>query len=281
MPLTADDLLRIAHEHGFTQVSRRLITDWIEIGMLCSPEFQKGSRHGSSQRTFPHLQGQHFINVLRARRDIPVAPRDRRNRILGRVVYMWLLGIVGCPVDIPTEQARRALKTLSSKQLRLPLKAIQKDVAGVVDDLTHPNATPTQVRKAKLVLDSAMSRTPVRWDLVESVLGEVFAPLTADGRRPQRALTIGGRPAGVPEYVAGLQAIHRTLIALAAGQVSSEQLEEARCLYGRRFGHRAFVGANHMLVTLPSATDAPDREVETFHLVLSDLVGGSTVKIFP
>ncbi|AJF70373.1 hypothetical protein [Streptomyces vietnamensis] len=268
--LTIDDLLKMAHNHGFPQVSRRLVTDWIEIGLLCRPEFQKTTRHGSGKRTFPLVQGHLFIAALRARRDLPQPLRYRRSVSLRIVIYLWLLGLV----TIPTEQARRALRTFCQQQFQLPQGSLQDNAAMLVRLVTHPDAPRAQIRKATLVLENALATKQVRWDIVESALTEVCSPWPArPGQRIERGLLLDGEPAGIPEFVDGLRAIHQAAVALAAEQITAEQLDEARSRYLQRFGPRAIAkSVGVMLSGRPATADMGGPEIERFHLILSDLV---------
>ncbi|MFD3695066.1 hypothetical protein ACFWUZ_02735 [Streptomyces sp. NPDC058646] len=40
---TAEDLVRDAEALGIEQIFTRMITDWVEVGLLAAPEFEKST----------------------------------------------------------------------------------------------------------------------------------------------------------------------------------------------------------------------------------------------
>ncbi|MEV7069163.1 hypothetical protein AB0N97_41410 [Streptomyces collinus] len=50
---TSADLVADAHALGVMKASPRMVTSWVEDGMLANPEPRKTSAHGSDPRVFP------------------------------------------------------------------------------------------------------------------------------------------------------------------------------------------------------------------------------------
>ena len=104
-PGTAEDLVADAAAFGLA-ITTRMITDWVECGLLAAPAFQKSTQHGSDQRLFSAAQRQLFTDMLQARQRSPHSriPLDRLAEV---IVHIWL--DFHEAVDIT--QARRALRT--------------------------------------------------------------------------------------------------------------------------------------------------------------------------
>jgi hypothetical protein len=143
--------------------------------------------------------------------------------------------------DIPTEQVRRALRTLSLAQEKVARVKARKNARMIVQLVAHPSAPPVQIRKAVYLLEQSMKKGDWRWDLVESALTEVCSPWPAlAGRRVERGLTTCGKPVGVPDLVRHVRRTHEMVSVLSAEQVGVEQLDAARCRFQRRSACRHY-----------------------------------------
>ncbi|MFD9047862.1 hypothetical protein [Streptomyces zaomyceticus] len=182
------------------------------------------------------------------------------------MIHFWQLSIL----NIPTEQAHRALRTLYRQQLDHPTH-VQARAEEMVQAIAYEGAPSVQIRKARLVLEKALSTKQVRWDIVESSLMEACSPWPAPpGQRIDRGFLVTGKPAGVPEYVAALRALHETMTALTAEQVSVEQLDDARRRYQKEFGALARAKLNAVWRSgRPSTQDLSRPEMARLLILLA------------
>ncbi|MGW7671950.1 hypothetical protein ACWGJX_33345 [Streptomyces sp. NPDC054775] len=250
---TADDLVAAARTHGFTDVSRRLVTEWTGEGLLCSPEFHKSTRHGSDRRRYPAPQRNLFLFLLKSRQENR-GTRHQHTLMLHLVAYQWMHQWS----DIPTEQARRALRTLARKERRLQRSAshARAKAREIVNAVAHPSAAPLQTRKARHLLEHSMKTGVWHWDQVESALTEVCSPWPAPPeQRIHRSLPHGPAPFGVPEAVAQIRGFLGNLEALSHEYLSEEQLDEARRRYLQVYGEKALARARLLFKLSKGSTD--------------------------
>jgi hypothetical protein len=100
---TIADLCRDAEAHGFS-ATPRLITDWVELGLLDAPDRHGlGRARGSAAGTWSEAQRQLFLALLDKRREVKhIAP------LCNMPVWLWLFW---GDEYAPLRQVRRALET--------------------------------------------------------------------------------------------------------------------------------------------------------------------------
>ncbi|WP_406858738.1 hypothetical protein ABZO31_00050 [Streptomyces sp. HUAS MG47] len=69
---TSTDLVADAHALGVESASTRMVTSWVEEGLLASPDPREASAHGSDPRVFPPAQRELFTKLLEARERSPL-----------------------------------------------------------------------------------------------------------------------------------------------------------------------------------------------------------------
>lgn len=100
---TAEDLVRDAASQGIP-VKQRLITDWVEKGLLDRPtRHSLGRGRGSAPATWPENQRKLFLLLLGKRQEV-----SRLATLCNVPVALWLY--FG-PEQVPSRQVRRALAT--------------------------------------------------------------------------------------------------------------------------------------------------------------------------
>ncbi|GHB85958.1 hypothetical protein GCM10010347_66210 [Streptomyces cirratus] len=101
-PGTIDDLVHDAALVGYV-VTRRLVHDWVSLGLLDKPQRRRTGPHGSEKALHSACQRRIFLMLLQARGE------TRRIPLLARIpLAVWMYGDNGC---VPTRQALRALAT--------------------------------------------------------------------------------------------------------------------------------------------------------------------------
>ncbi|MDX3245263.1 hypothetical protein [Streptomyces sp. ME18-1-4] len=78
---TSADLVADAHALGVMKASPRIMTSWVEDGMLANPEPRKTSAHGSDPRVFPPELRELFTRLLEARERSPLGRIPQRSLI--------------------------------------------------------------------------------------------------------------------------------------------------------------------------------------------------------
>ncbi|MER6391584.1 hypothetical protein ABT236_24360 [Streptomyces sp. NPDC001523] len=91
---------------GVEQVSKRMITDWVEVGLLAAPEFQKSTQRGSDRSRFPAVQRRLFSELLDVRERSPLT-RIPHHTLIPVVLFVWMTS----DTVVLVSQARRALRT--------------------------------------------------------------------------------------------------------------------------------------------------------------------------
>lgn len=146
-PGTVDDLVRDAQALGVEQVSARMITDWVEVGLLAAPEFQKSTQRGRDRSLFPASQRRLFTELLEARKRSPLK-RIPHHTMIPVVLFVWLTS----DTVVPVEQARRALRTYAQTTGKTNSARRQDNARRIVDQFAHPSATYHQRRTAQLLI---------------------------------------------------------------------------------------------------------------------------------
>jgi len=137
---TADDLLRRARAGGFDP-TKRLITDWVSIGLLDQPTARGRGRGKGVQRTWPESQAKLFLVLLAKRREITHVAS-----LCNVPVFLWLY--FG-PEYAPVRQVRRTLGFFNRLVPTAPVSSARKAARRVLEQIGAPNAT--RADKAALV----------------------------------------------------------------------------------------------------------------------------------
>ncbi|MFJ3799913.1 hypothetical protein ACIPSJ_26965 [Streptomyces sp. NPDC090088] len=224
---TADDLVADARSLGFSHVTRRMIVDWTQHGLLAAPRFQKSSRVGSDRRLYPGDQRRLFCVLLHAVEGSGAGRTPKLKHLALAVIVLWARGMP----SIPTEQVQRAWRTAADSTSRLPAYQAREIAQVMVDAAAHPSAPATARRAAVLVLTNCLRNGISDAEAMCSVLTSVTSPWPAPpGQRIERSLGLAptGLPLGVTEVVADIQASGRVLDLLRAERVEAADLDAAR-----------------------------------------------------
>lgn len=104
---TAADLVEEARSRGFTKVSRRLVVDWTEVGLLDSPIRRPLPKGGSEPAVWSNHQAELFFALLDKRRTA-----NRVATLCNIPVFVWL---GWGETFVPIRQVRRAMRTYSER----------------------------------------------------------------------------------------------------------------------------------------------------------------------
>lgn len=255
---TSEQLLHEARELGAQRVSRRLIYDWVSLGLLKPPDRRGLGRGRGTVATWPEGQRRLFLDLVRRRQ------KGARIPALCNVpVYVWLYWP---EAGVPTEQVRRALKTWSGAQRRMSLRWARKYARQLIGQLAHPESSRAQRRRAADAVALAAHRG--RFDLAEltPALGEVFDPdssgriLGPEGARldPETWIRL---------VLARLEAVARL------DELDDAAFEAARALHRRALAHYVteFLPAARPEPGLESLFRPPDHE-QLLNAACNDLV---------
>ncbi|MFF2954945.1 hypothetical protein ACFVVU_26805 [Kitasatospora sp. NPDC057965] len=172
---TAEDLVVDARELG-VQASPRMITDYVEVGLLAPPQYRKTTQRGSDQRVFPPEQRRLFYELCRAKQRSTL-PRVPHRTIIPVVLYMWLTD----DTVIPVEQASRALRT-HALATGINAEARRRQSANqVIEQFAHPSATMAQrLRVAQLIRSGEQTQRP-DWNALADALAVLASPWRVEG----------------------------------------------------------------------------------------------------
>ncbi len=166
---TANQLREESAEHG-PQVSGRLITDWVEKGLLDRPEVRGLGRGKGTSATWDQNQLRLFVSLLKHRQ------RARRAATLCNIpVGLWLMYGDGYA---PLRQVRRSMATWASAYAVVGKGRAETSARELLEQVAHPDATESDRDRFELIITrAAQSQLP---DLQE--LDEV-APKVIDPHR--------------------------------------------------------------------------------------------------
>jgi hypothetical protein len=222
--LTADELVVVAAENGL-RASRRLITDWVSLGLIDRPHHPGlGQGQGSTDGTWSHLQAGLFVDLLTLRQR-PMQPVTRVAGLTNVPVMAWLWA--GDEADVPLRQVRRALATWcgrhrSRKQVGAArARSIASEMVKLIES---PHATRTDRDALRQLLEQSIRRSTLEVDQLRHLVERVFDP-------HQVGRSVG--PAAAPLTAAS----HSLLLeAQATGYLELEtftdqEFEDARVIY--------------------------------------------------
>lgn len=161
---TAADLVDDARSLGI-KASPRMVTDYVEVGLLAPPLFRKTTQRGSDRRVFPPEQRRLFYELNCAKLRSPLVRVPHRT-LIPVVLYMWCLD----DTVVTDTQARRALRTYAQSAGISSEARRQTTARKVVEQFAHPLATTDQRRAARLwIREGELTRRP-NWDAVADAL---------------------------------------------------------------------------------------------------------------
>ncbi|MGN9906501.1 hypothetical protein ACTMTJ_03010 [Phytohabitans sp. LJ34] len=234
MPITEpgsiDDLVADAASAGYV-VTKRMVRDWSEVGLLAYPTKRSaGKGHGSRPALYPANQRELFLTLLAKRAE---ASRTGGVRSLARVpVWLWLYWgdeYVALP------QARRAFMTWLGDP-RATKERARATAREMLRQLDHPNATRQARRELLAVLTDIGYTGRLDEERLERAVRDVFEP----GHQGIR------RAVGHPEAPITTDAMLRLAQArmtavrwLSEGKVSDEAFLQARLAHRVHFADYA------------------------------------------
>ncbi|MEV7383260.1 hypothetical protein [Streptomyces lydicus] len=224
---TSSDLVADAQALG-VKASTRMVTAWVEDGLLANPEPRKTSAHGSDPRVFPPEQRELFNRLLEARERSPLGRIPQRS-LVRFVLYLWLIN----DTIVLTPQARRAWRTHARATGRTTAARRSETARAIVEQLAHPSTTFKQRRVAQLVLEEGEQTGQIDMDKLTSVLAELYSPWPAqpDAPRIERALPGPFGPVTVQFHIAMWKARQQTITRLRHEEIDETVLDRVRAVH--------------------------------------------------
>ncbi|MFD7030060.1 hypothetical protein ACFWAR_18655 [Streptomyces sp. NPDC059917] len=227
VPGTAEDLVADAQALGIERVSARMVTDWVEVGLLAAPDFQKSTRHGSDLGLFPAVQRRLFSELLDVRRRSPLA-RIPHHALIPVVLFVWL----NADTVVSVAQARRALRTYARTAGRANATRRREVARRVVAQFAHPSATHQQRRTVQLLVEEGEKSGRPDWARLHSALTAVCSPWpTAGVPLLERGIGRPDAPLTVTDSIVLRVAAERLRARLGGEQVPEEDLLRARTVH--------------------------------------------------
>lgn len=173
---TADQLLAAAGEHGL-RATRRLITDWVSLGLIDRPHHPgRGKGQGSTDGTWSLPQASLFVDLLTLRQR-PANPVTQVAGLTNIPVLAWLWS--GDDLDVPLRQVRRALATWcgrhrSRKQVGAArARSIAREM---VKQIENPHATRSDRHALQQLLEQSIRQNTLDADQLRALVDRVFDP---------------------------------------------------------------------------------------------------------
>lgn len=273
-PGTIDDLVQDAQALGIEQVSTRMITDWVEVGLLADPEFQKSTQRGRDHSLFPASQRRLFTELLEARKRSPLQ-RVPHHTMIPVVLFVWLTS----DTVVPVEQARRALRTYAQTTGKTNKARRQDNARRIVDQFAHPSATYHQRRTAQLLIEEGEKTRKPDWGKLHAALTALCSPWrTAGLPLLERGIGRPDMPLTVTDSIVIMVAGQRLTARLRAEQVREQDLLEARTVHRSEWAvYEAARGQKQHEGTTPGFFAAPEgmeaRVREQVHAYTGTLAG--------
>ncbi|WP_436994040.1 hypothetical protein [Streptomyces sp. enrichment culture] len=172
---TAEDLVEDARSLGI-RASPRMVTDYVEVGLLAPPLFRKTTQRGSDRRVFPSEQRRLFYELNCAKLRSPLARVPHRTMV-PVVLYLWCLD----DTVVTDTQARRALRTYAQNVGISSDPRRRTTARKVVEQFAHPLATVNQRRAAQQwIREGELTRRP-NWNAVADALSTIASPWRSHG----------------------------------------------------------------------------------------------------
>ncbi|MFJ7208915.1 hypothetical protein ACIQWR_35965 [Streptomyces sp. NPDC098789] len=276
-PGTAADLVGDAEALGVERVSARMVTDWVEVGLLAAPEFRKSTRHGSDLGLFPAVQRRLFSELLDVRRRSPLA-RIPHHALIPVALFVWL----NSDTVVPVAQARRALRTYARTTGKANATRRRDTARRVVEQFAHPSATHQQRRTVQLLVEEGEKSGRPDWARLHSALTAVCSPWpTAGVPLLERGIGRPDAPLTVTDSIVLKVAAERLRARLGAEQVQEEDLLRARSVhrtdwarYETARGREQPEGTTPGFFAVPEGAEARAREqVHAYTGTLAGVLG--------
>ncbi|MEV0938163.1 hypothetical protein ACIBMX_41340 [Streptomyces phaeochromogenes] len=224
---TSADLVADALALGL-KASPRMVTDWVEAGLLANPEPRKTSAHGSDPRVFPPEQRELFTRLLQARERSPLG-RVPFHTMIRIVLYLWVID----DTVVLTPQARRAWRTHARAAGRTTAAKRSKNARDVVDQLAHSEASFKQRRTAQLVIEEGEKTGRIDMAKLTSALTELCSPRPSQPGIPriERALPGPFGPITVQHHIAMWHARSKTISQLRHEEIDESRLDQVRAVH--------------------------------------------------
>lgn len=223
--LTADDFLAAAAQFDL-RASRRLITDWVSLGLLDQPDHPGRGRAvgGSNKGTWPPIQGSLFLDLLALRQN-PVNPVTSVAWLANLPVCGWLWG--GDEYGVPLRQVRRALATwCGHHRTRESVSGVRarKIAREMLKQFDNPHASRADRQALLEFLVTSIRTQTFDAEKASVAVERVFDPHQV------------GRSVGPMEVAATAAGIARMLKAQATGFLvlktfTDQEFEDARVIY--------------------------------------------------
>ena len=215
-PATKADLVADAAALGVT-VSERLVTDWIEVGLLDAPTRTGAGRgKGSKHALFPANQRRLFTSLIQKRAE------TRKISQLAQVpMYLWV-----CWGDdyVPTRQAGKAFRTWAKDTKRVGVKSGQAIAKGWVEAVAGAQAPQQEVTELTTLLAAVANLGRLDDpDELERLLDIVIDPEGSDQRLGPPGLELDAR-----EYVKSVVCSQVALSHVLDGTLEENMLLTAR-----------------------------------------------------
>ncbi|MFF3312936.1 hypothetical protein [Streptomyces sp. NPDC002952] len=225
---TSADLVADAHALGVLKASPRMVTSWVEDGLLANPEPRKTSAHGSDPRVFPPEQRELFTRLLAARERSPLGRIPQRS-LIRVVLYLWLMD----DTIVLTPQARRAWRTHARATGQTTAVRRSENVRAIVEQVAHPSATARQRRIAQVVLTEGERTGRMDIERLTTVLTDLASPWPVQPGSPriERARPGPFGPVSVQHHIVMWKARQQAIRRLRHEEIDETELDRVRAVY--------------------------------------------------
>jgi len=214
-----EDLIRAARANGFSP-TKRVVQDWVELGLLDRPERHGLGRGKGVRATWSQEQQELFNALLRKRQTV-----NRVGLLSNLPVSMWLY--FG-DTYVPLRQVRLALSTWQGQTAKTSLKVVRRTVEQLFDAPTEH--LPRKASEALLNgITEILFRYPRRFDDNDQVeLRKLLTPVLDPGENGLVKKTIGGMAFTTEAYIELLTARLKAVVALTNDEIDDSLFHWAR-----------------------------------------------------
>lgn len=215
-PATKADLVADAAALG-VRVSERMITDWVEVGLLDAPTRTGAGRgKGSKPAQFPPNQRRLFTELIQKR-----AETNKTSQLARIPMYLWV-----CWGDdfVPTRQARKAFRTWALDTRRVSVKNAQVHARALVEQVAAENAPQQEVSD----LTTLLTQTAHKGRIDDPAALENLLDIVVDPQGSRRSLGPPGLELDAREYVKSVVCSQVALSHVLDGTLEEHMLLTAR-----------------------------------------------------
>jgi len=164
--LEANDLLKLAAAAGY-DVTPRLITDWVSLGLLDRPDGRGLGRGRGKHYTWAPQQGNLFLAVLQKHKTV-------KRPILANIpVGIWLLS---SDESVPLRQVRRAVKTWVNAYGTVSFARAKTEAQQTLLQLHHPDSSEADREQLRRLLTQAGRTGAVDINKLRNATSRVLDP---------------------------------------------------------------------------------------------------------